>query len=146
MKKNDTCKTPDQGDLWGQSNPRDKVIQIYISVGLGVVAFLGFCVRPDLFSHVFGVLADISEAAPSTMERPLCRTKEAEPPGHRPPRASRQLLRLDSTAMEDQRRTDLSISWSRCVCGMSLYACGTLPSLTPDSTWLSLGWPSNFYA
>jgi hypothetical protein len=48
--RNDTespgCGKPGQGELWGTSNPRDTRIQIYISIALGVSAFLGFCVSP----------------------------------------------------------------------------------------------------
>jgi hypothetical protein len=38
-----TCKEG-RDDLWGTSNPRDTRIQIYISIALGVLAFLTFCV------------------------------------------------------------------------------------------------------
>jgi hypothetical protein len=36
--------TLDEGDLFGTAHPRDTAIQIYLSVGLGVVAFITFCV------------------------------------------------------------------------------------------------------
>jgi hypothetical protein len=42
-----------QDDFWGTSNPRDTRIQIYISIALGVTAFLTFCVSPPAAStHV----------------------------------------------------------------------------------------------
>lgn len=40
---NSTCNA-DQDDIWGRSRPRDVRLQIYISVTLGLGAFLTFCV------------------------------------------------------------------------------------------------------
>ena len=41
---NDTCK-PDRDVILGMTHPRDVRLQIYISLTLGVGAFLLFCVR-----------------------------------------------------------------------------------------------------
>lgn len=41
---NDSC-TADRDDILGTTRPRDVRLQLYISLTLGVGAFLGFCVR-----------------------------------------------------------------------------------------------------
>jgi hypothetical protein len=42
--RNDTCKAG-RDDIFGTGRPRDVRLQIYISLTLGVGAFLVFCVR-----------------------------------------------------------------------------------------------------
>lgn len=45
---NKTCPKPGNDDIWQPSRPRDVRIQIYISLSLGIGAFLTFCViHPD---------------------------------------------------------------------------------------------------
>lgn len=40
------CQGP--SDLWGTASPRDTPNQIYLSVALGLSAFVAFCVRRAL--------------------------------------------------------------------------------------------------
>tara|TARA_R110002003_G_scaffold110_13_gene9341 strand:+ start:7574 stop:7741 length:168 start_codon:yes stop_codon:yes gene_type:complete len=46
---NHTCKVG-QDDIWGNSRPRDIRLQIYISLTVGLVAFLTFCASLPLDS------------------------------------------------------------------------------------------------
>jgi len=43
-KINGTCDAQSDQDIWGKEHPRDVRLQIYISLTLGVGAFLLFCV------------------------------------------------------------------------------------------------------
>ena len=103
MKNVSQCNsTLDEGDFYGLDHPRDTAIQIYLSIALGAVGFLTFCVRSMLLSSMLHMLTcAVSQAA---MEGPLCRTQKAKQPDHCASGAPRQLFRLDGTIMENHRR------------------------------------------
>ncbi|KAF2740394.1 DUF221-domain-containing protein [Polyplosphaeria fusca] len=70
MKNNKTCDSPNQNELWGFSNPRDTFIQIYISVALGVVAFLGFCLLRPRWKGLYAARKKQSHRATALPELP----------------------------------------------------------------------------
>jgi hypothetical protein len=101
--KNNTCNVG-RDDPFGTSRPqRDVRLQIYISLTLGMGAFVSFCA--SLPTAMYDATALISPAVtPPTLERPVCCAQEAEQSCHGSPRTPRQLIRLDHTAMENHRR------------------------------------------
>ena len=65
----------DFSDLVGVKNPRDTVIQISISIALGIGAFLAFCVC--FCTDSIRTLTDYFEGSSPSMDKPLCCPKAA---------------------------------------------------------------------
>lgn len=86
MTKNNTCRV--HSDVWGVNNPRDIRLQIYISLTLGVGAFLTFCASLCTAPQ-HGIVLTKPAVPPAAMEGPVCCTQEAERPRDSPPRAPR---------------------------------------------------------
>ncbi|KAF2112413.1 hypothetical protein BDV96DRAFT_498185 [Lophiotrema nucula] len=65
------CKARgDSPDLWGTARPRDKWIQISISVALGIVAFLTFCVLRPRWKGLYAARKKQSNRATALPELP----------------------------------------------------------------------------
>jgi hypothetical protein len=108
--RNDTCKAA-RDDILGTTRPRDVRLQIYISMTLGVGAFLVFCVRLSRLPFQKPRHLPLSTVPPTAMEGPVRCAQEAEQPRDRASRPSGFLLRLDHTTMEDHGRASSGFGW-----------------------------------
>ena len=115
MEGNDTNpKNP----LAPDENQRDITTQLVVSIALGLIAFLTFCVRlaPITLSVDTQLMIFVDVVSTTKMDGPVRRPKKAEECRSAITRVTRLLLRVDTGTLQDYRGRNFGVGWSRCLC------------------------------